>query len=117
MPAQEISLGLGSVVYALAKADGCIEPDEANRLRELLTHEPHGDLAWYAFQLHQRYEKSYREAYGYALRRFRNNRDELDESQKARFVRILEQIAAADAEVAKRERVLIDQFQSDLRAL
>lgn len=117
MPAQEISLGLGSVVYALAKADGCIEPDEANRLRELLTLEPHGDLAWYAFQLHQRYDKSYREAYGYALRRFSNNRHELDESQKARFVRILEQVAAADADVAKRERVLIDQFQNDLRAL
>jgi uncharacterized tellurite resistance protein B-like protein len=117
MPAQEISLGLGSVVYALAKADGCIEPDEALRLQQLLTHEPHGDLAWYAFQLHQRYDKSYREAYGYALRRFANNRHELDEPQKARFVRILEQVASADANLANRELALIHQFQNDLRAL
>ena len=117
MPAQEISLGLGSVVYALAKADGHIEPDEANRLRELLTRQPHGDLAWYAFQLHLHQDRKCREAYGYALRRFRNNRHELDELQKARFVEILEQVAAADANVAKRELALIDQFQHDLRAL
>lgn len=113
----DLYLGLGSVVYALAKVDGRIQLAEMQTVKEILAQMPHGDLALYAFFLRENCNETVEEAYSFAMRRFSSNRKLITESLKKQFVNTLLRVAESHDEVSRKEQELIKRFRRDLRRL
>ncbi|MBC3790419.1 TerB family tellurite resistance protein [Spirosoma utsteinense] len=117
MKIQDIYMGLGSLVYAIARADGHLHPLENKVIRQLLEQEPFGDVARCAFTLREFHRETAEEAYAFALRHFRANRVFMDEARKADFVSIAESIARAHNDVSVNEQLLLERLRADFNAL
>jgi uncharacterized tellurite resistance protein B-like protein len=113
----DVYMGLGSVVYALAKTDGCLQPEETETVRGILSQYEFGDLALHAYDVKESYDVSVPDAYEFALRRFAANRLELNDSLKKQFITVLEAVAEAHGGTSRKEAELIRQFRRDLRRL
>lgn len=110
-------MGIGSVVYALAKVDGRIQLAEMQTVKEIMANEPHGDLALHAFFLKENYDESPEEAYAFGLRRFKANRHSLDKATKQRYIALLQKVAEAYDDISRKEQELIQNFRRELRRL
>ncbi len=115
MPLQDVYMGLGSAVYALAKTDGCLQPEETETVKRVLAQHPYGDIALSAYSLKEAYNVPVEDAYAFAIRRFTANQEELDEPLKKEFVAILEAVAQAHDDISRKESALIRRFRRDLR--
>lgn len=113
----DLYMGLGSMMYALAKTDGKLQLDEMQTVKELLAREPHGELALYALMLREEYDETVEEAYAFAMRRFTSQRGQINEATKKHFVHLLERVANAHDDVSRKERDIIQRFRRDLRRL
>lgn len=113
----DLYLGLGSMIYALAKVDGRLQLEEMQIAKEILANEPHGSLALYALMLREDYDETVDEAYAFAMRRFVNHRAQLTDATKKHFVTILQRIANAHDDTSQKEQAMIQQFRRDLRRL
>jgi uncharacterized tellurite resistance protein B-like protein len=117
MAQQDLYIGLGSMAYALAKSDGCLQAEERNALQGVMHGEPYGEIALYVLDLKNQYKATVEEAYQFAFRRFSQNRRELDQETKTRFHRILKHVAAAHNGTSGKEKDLLRRFQRDLNRL
>jgi uncharacterized tellurite resistance protein B-like protein len=117
MPQQDLYIGLGSMAYALAKTDGRLQIEEFEALKQLLTKETHGQIALYILDLQESHGIKADEAYQFALRRFQENRRDLDDSMKKKFMHILEQVANAYGGISRKENDLLRQCRKDLRRM
>ena len=135
----DFQLGLGHIVYALAKIDGRIQSEEMMLVKSLLAEQPQNELALFAFNLlkecawsggHKHFafaqfafnllkecDTPVEEAYDFAIRRFISSRKMLDEPIKKEYVAILLRVAEAYDGVSRSERELIQRFRRDLRRL
>ncbi|GAB2561313.1 tellurite resistance TerB family protein [Spirosoma aerophilum] len=113
----DLYLGLGNLVYALAKVDGRIQSEETQLARQLLGEQPHGDLALHAFFLLEDCNVPVEDAYAFAMRRFVNNKKVLTAPTKKQFVDILVRIADAYEETSRKEQEFIKRFRRDIRRL
>lgn len=113
----DLYLGLGNIVYAMAKVDGRIQGEETLIVRELLGQQPYGDLALHAFFLLENCDVPVEEAYAFAMRRFTNNRSSLTEPIKKQFITILQQVAESYDQTSRKEHELIKRFRRELRRL
>ncbi|CCH01356.1 hypothetical protein FAES_3348 [Fibrella aestuarina BUZ 2] len=113
----DLYIGLGSLIYALAKVDGNFQLDEMQTAKEILAKEPHGELALYALMLREEYDETVEEAYAFAMRRFSSQRDQFDKPTQKRFLDLLQRIANAHDDVSRKEQALIDRFRRDARRL
>ncbi|WP_083733003.1 TerB family tellurite resistance protein [Spirosoma montaniterrae] len=110
-------LGFGNLVYALAKADGRVQNEEADAVRQLLAQQPFGDLAQYAFTLLEERNVSIEEAYAFGMRRLTDNRKALNDTLKKQFIDILLHVAGAHDDTSRKEQEMIKRFRRDLRRL
>ena len=117
MAQQDLYIGLGSMAYALAKTDGQLQDEELDTLKNLLAQETYGEIAIYVLNLQDTHQMKAHDAYQFALRRFRENRRDLDESTKKKFVRILERVAQSFEGTTRKENELLRQCRKDLRKL
>ena len=117
MGIQDVYMALGSLVYAIAKADGHLHPMESKAIRQLLEQEPFGDVARCSFTLREFQGETADQAYAFALRHFQTNRIFMDESRKADFLWIAESIAHAHNSVAVAEQQLINRLRADFKTL
>ncbi|OJW75446.1 TerB family tellurite resistance protein [Spirosoma sp. 48-14] len=117
MHSPDISLGLGSVVYALAKLDGDFHRQEVEAVNELLAKEPYSNLAICACFLRDTVNETTEEAYAFGLRRMADKRVELDKQTKKRFVNILLRVARAHEGISRQERAFIRAFWRELQQL
>jgi uncharacterized tellurite resistance protein B-like protein len=110
-------MGLGSALYALAKSDGRLQPEEIENVLQVLNGEPQLKVVLEAFAVQDRYNISVQEAYNFAFRRFQTNRKHFDDDTKRHFVGIMESLANAHDDVSRKERDLIKRFRRDLNKL
>ena len=113
----DFQLGLGHIVYALAKIDGRIQSEEMTLVKSLLAEQPRNELALFSFTLLEEYNTPVEEAYDFAIRRFISGRKMLDEPIKKEYVAILLRVAEVYDGVSRSERELIQRFRRDLRRL
>ncbi|QMW06184.1 TerB family tellurite resistance protein [Spirosoma foliorum] len=117
MYSPDLSMSLGSIVYALSKLDGRLHKQEQWAVKALLAQGPYGDLALSAFFLRENTGEPGHDAYAFGMRRLVAKRLELTEHIKKRFVRILLRVAGAHNGISPEERLFIRQFWRDIRAL
>lgn len=117
MISPDMSMGLGSIVYALAKADGSIQQEEVRLVREAFNQEYHGDVALHTFFIQTNCGETAEEAYEFGLRKLRYTSARLEYTPKTKFLNIAMQVVNAHQGISVRERILIDQFTHDLNQL
>ena len=114
MYSADVAMGLGSLVYALSKLDGPIHPQELHTIKKLLSGEPHGDLALYAYFIRENTGELSEDAYAFGIRRMAAQQIELTPATKQRFVNILRRVALAHEGISRQERRFIDQFWREI---
>ena len=113
MTLADLYLGLGSLVYALARADGLLQPREIALIRDLLRREPHGDVALCSFTVREYHHDTVEEAYEYGVRCLQSNPGGLTPERRQHFLTILEEVARIDGHVCAAESSILTRFKTD----
>jgi hypothetical protein len=117
MPQQDLYIGLGSIAYALAKADGRLQTAEVILLQQILLEVPHGEIALSVVTLYDRYGVKPEEAYQSAFRRFAAHRGEPDEPLKKKFMGILQHVAKSIEGASRQEQEILRRCRKELTRL
>ena len=117
MYSPDVAMGLGSIVYALSKSDGQLQPQEAKAVRQLLAAYPYGSLTIGAVFLRDHVGESVEEAFAFGLRRMAHKRNELSTQTKKRFIHLLLRVAKAHNGVSQKERAFIWRFWREIKPL
>lgn len=102
---------LGELLYAVAMADGVIQPEEKDALQSLLVDHPWAsDIRW-SFQYEAKHDATVKELYDKAITFCKM---EGPHPAYAEFVEAMKTIAEAADGMDKREKELIQSFSKDL---
>ncbi len=102
----------GELIYAVATADGMIQPNETTKLDELLLSHPRAETIRWSFEYERKKGTEPHVAYHKALQTLKDN----GPSREYRIlIEVLEGLAAASGRVQREEREIIDGFQMELR--
>jgi uncharacterized tellurite resistance protein B-like protein len=121
MSRQNIYIAMGSLAYAITKADGQIQEQEKNTIKNLAQKEfelNDQDNEWIE-NMFSKLEKdgiSLDDAYNYAIDVLEANRYEFDFDQemKQKCVNFMERIAESSNGVSVNEQLIIKRFRKDI---
>ena len=121
MAKENIHRAMGSLAYAIAVADGTIQPKEKEVILQLATKEfqlSDTDSEWINAMFSQLESKQVgmNEAYDFAMDTLEANRHDydFDDAMKARCISFMKKIADAFGETDYKESSVIDRFSSDI---
>ena len=121
MSRQNIHKAMGSLAYAIAKADGQIQEEEKEIIRKLAQKEFElidSDNEWIEnmFASLEESKISLEDAYNYALDVLEANRFDFDfdQSMKNKCVRFMERIAEECSGISVAEQLVIKKFKQDI---
>ncbi|MFL5731269.1 MAG: TerB family tellurite resistance protein [Cytophagaceae bacterium] len=122
MSRQNIHMAMGSLAYAIAKADGQIQEQEKEIIRQLAQKEfelNDSDNEWIKkmFANLEENQISLNDAYQYALDVLESNRFDFDfdKIMKDKCVRFMERIAEEFGGVSNDEQLIIKRFKNDMQ--
>jgi uncharacterized tellurite resistance protein B-like protein len=122
MSRQNIHMAMGSLAYAIAKADGQIQEQEKEIIRKLAQKEfelNDSDNEWIKnmFANLEENQITLEDAYNYALDVLEANRYDFDfdQSMKEKCVRFMERIAEEIDGVSTDEQMIIKKFKMDIK--
>ena len=103
---------IGELIYALAMADGRVQEDEINKLKELLIAHPHAQEIQWSFNYEKGQSISLEEAYDRALATCK----EYGPTEEYAFLfEALDSIAAASDGIEASELEIIQRFKKELK--
>lgn len=119
---ENIYLAVGEVAYAIAKADGKIQREEKERLKEILKEEFGKELAdtnhaSIIFHVLQKENLTSRMAYDAAIHELNINSHYLSKEMKEHIVHIIEKVATAFPPKTPEENTMIQRFIIDVGAI
>jgi len=104
---------LGELLYAVALADGVIQPSETDRLKEIMDHHPWGKEIQWSFDYEIKKENKFQDVYDKAISYCHTYgpAPEYDE-----FIELLSLVADASEGIDKHEELVISNFSKHLIA-
>lgn len=118
---QHLYYALGALAYAVAKADGKVQTEEREKVRELVNagiqHEIDFTYTDIIFQILQKDKMGFRDVYDWAMHSFETAKYHLTPEVKAQFIAVIQQVADAFPPSDPNERALIARFGEDLSKL
>lgn len=102
----------GELIYTVSLADGMIQPEELDKIHEVLMNHPWGQEIKWSFDYEARKNSDPQETYDKALQILK---DHGPDEEYVFLVDILEQIAEASNGIIPEEREVIEGFQQSLR--
>ena len=102
----------GELIYAVAIADGMIQPEEIKSLEKMLKGHPWASEIQWSFNYEMKNKNSLKDSYQKALETLKENGPFRDYHY---LVEIIEKIAEASGGTDKSEKIVIDGFQKSLR--
>lgn len=121
MALRNIHSAMGSLAYAIAKADGVIQDEEKKIIQKLAQQEfelSEADNEWIAkmFSQLETDNISLEDAYRFALDTLEANRGEYDftEGLKQKCVSFMEKVSLAFEGISNEEQVVIERFKKDM---
>ncbi len=103
----------GELIYCVAIADGLIDEQESEKLKELLQDHPWGAAVQWSFDYEKKKQHSIKDTYAKALDTLKENGPH---PEYASLVSIMEQIAEASNGVDRTEGRVITNMQQSLRS-
>ena len=118
---QHLYYALGALAYAVAKADGKVQPEEQEKVQQIVSsgtnHEIDFTYTDIIFKLLQQDKAGFKEVYNWAMHSFELGKYHFTAEMKAGFVDVIQQVADAYPPTSAEERKLIERFGDDLRSL
>ncbi len=122
MSKQNIHIAMGSLAYAIAKADGVIQLEEIATIKKLALEEfevEDVDSEWIEkmFKKLERDNITIEDAYNYAIDTLEANRYDFDFDlvMKNKCIKFMSRIADAFADTSLAEQAIIEKFNQDVR--
>ena len=122
MSKQNIHIAMGSLAYAIAKADGVIQQEEITTIKKLALEEfevEDVDSEWIEkmFKKLERDNITIEDAYNYAIDTLEANRYDYDFDlvMKNKCIKFMSRIADAFADTSIAEQAIIEKFNQDVR--
>ncbi len=103
----------GELLYCVAIADGLVQPEELDSMKEVLEDHEWGKAVQWSFQYEMKKKADLKDTYEKALFTLKENGPHPDYKY---LVEVLETIAASDGKFQKKEGQVISIFQKSLRA-
>lgn len=120
---ERLYYGLGLLAYAVAKADGKVDPEERQKLHDIVVNDancsdPDIDVSEIIFHILSKHD-SFKESilYDLALKEIRMNSNYLEDDMRSDFPAVLEKVARAFHPITKEENRIIQQFRKDLEKI
>lgn len=110
-------IGLGSVVYALVKADNQLHNLGSLKARMTLIESPHGELAMQSFIVREHDNIAPDDAYRFALCCFTSDKKAFTKQVKKQFMALIQKVAQADQHVSSEEMKFIKRFRFDIQGI
>jgi len=125
MSKQNIYVAMGSLAYAIAKADGVIQEEEKQLIKRLaqeeLLRDEELDTNWIddIFNRLETDKISVEDAYNYAIDVLKANKFEYDfyDSTKQKCIKFMEKTAFSFGGISHNEQSIIEQFKRDVTVL
>jgi uncharacterized tellurite resistance protein B-like protein len=115
--------GLGLLAFAVAKADGKIDPEERRKLHEIVEKDsscqhPDLDISEIIFHILKKYDSNDQsDLYDRAMNEFRTARAFIQDDMRSDFPALLEKIARAFHPITPEENEIIQRFRKDLEQM
>jgi len=118
-PIQNLHYAIGELAYAVARADGKVQPEERKKFEaiveaELRCHDHDFDLSDIIFKIMDKDKHDSATVYNWAMHEIRTNSHYLSPKLKETFIRVMEKIAKAYPPVTESESKIIDRFKKDI---
>ena len=121
MAIQNIHIAMGSLAYAIAKADGVIQDEEKVTIKKLAQKEfelSDADNEWISnmFNKLEKDNTSLDDAYNFAIDTLDANRYDFDftDSIKSKCISFMEKVSESFDGISGEERQIIDRFKTDM---
>lgn len=122
-PEQNLHNAIGELAYAIAKADGAIQKEEAKKFQDIVAAELRCkdydfDVSDIIFQILQKDKFiSPETAYNWAIKEIKLNGHYLSPEMKETFIKVIEKVAKAFPPVTKEEQQIVDRFKTDIASI
>lgn len=121
-PIQNLHYAIGQLAYAIAHADGIVQPEERKRFHSIVEAElrcghPDFDLSEIIFRIMDRDNHDSKTVYNWAMHEIRTNSHYLSPELKQTFIKVMEKIAKAYPPVTENEKNMLEQFKKDIEPL
>jgi len=103
----------GELIYAIAIADGVVNPEELDALKEILKEHPWGEEIQWSFNYEMKKENALKDSYLKALDTLKENGPD---PEYLKLVEIVEKVAHAKDGMDSKEGRMISIFQKTLRS-
>src|SRR5690606_18304384 len=118
---QHLYYALGALAYAVAKADGKVQREEKEKVKEIVSvgikHSMDFNYTDIIFQLLQKDKMGFKEVYSWAMRSFELGKYHFSSEMKKDFINVINQVAEAFPPESDEERALIARFSEDINSL
>jgi len=118
---QHLYYALGALAYAVAKADGKVQNEEKEKVKEIvangLKHSMDFTYTDIIFQLLQKDKMGFKEVYKWAMNSFELGKYHFTAEMKKDFTNVIQQVADAFPPESKEEEALIANFGNDIQSL
>ncbi|MBK9191964.1 MAG: TerB family tellurite resistance protein [Crocinitomicaceae bacterium] len=118
---QHLYYALGALAYAVAKADGKVQVEEKEKVREIvdrgLQHNIDFNYTDIIFQILQKDKMGFKDVYQWAMHSFETAKYHLTPEIKKQFIKVIEEVAEAFPPTDPNEKALIARFGHDIEKL
>jgi uncharacterized tellurite resistance protein B-like protein len=118
---QHLYYALGALAYAVAKADGKVQIEEREKVREIvdrgLQHTIDFNYTDIIFQILQKDKMGFKDVYHWAMHSFETAKYHLTPEIKKQFIQVIDEVAAAFPPTDPNEKALIARFGHDIDKL
>lgn len=118
-PIQNLHYAIGELAYAVAHADGVVQPAERKKFHDIVEAELRCkdydfDVSDIIFKIMDKDKHDSKTVYNWAMHEIKTNSHYLSPQMKNTFIKVMEKVAAAYPPVTENERKIIDQFKKDI---
>ena len=119
---QNLHYAIGQLAYAVAHADGKVQPEEREKFHAIVEAEMRCkdysfDLSEIIFQIMDRDRHDSKTVYDWAMNEVRMNGNYLSPQLKQTFIKVMEKVAKAYPPITTNEKSIIEQFKKDIATI
>jgi uncharacterized tellurite resistance protein B-like protein len=121
-PIENLHYAIGQLAYAIARADGEVQPKERLKFQnmvaaELRCKDYNFDISEIIFKMMDKEKASTEITYEWAIKQLKINSHYLSPEMKKKFITVIEKIAKAYPPVVIEEQQLIERFRKEIEPL
>ncbi|MBK7129301.1 MAG: TerB family tellurite resistance protein [Crocinitomicaceae bacterium] len=118
---QHLYYALGALAYAVAKADGSVQNEEREKVKQIVEEGTKHKMDFHytdiIFQILQKDKMGFADVYQWAMKSFETGKYHLTPSLRSEFCQVIKEVANAFPPESPMEKKLIDQFAQDIENL